>query len=94
MSVVTVEQQAAELIAQAVKLLSSKPGEPVFDGMVPLPKAERFTGYSPKAMRRKIEEGVWMEGREFQRRKRPGSTIPRIWIDIKAVAEWSRRNGS
>ena len=27
-----------------------------------LPKAAELTGYSEKAMRRKIEDGVWLEG--------------------------------
>ena len=85
------EEKAAALIVQAIQVLLEA-AMPSFDGLVPLPKAERFVGYSPKAMRRKIEEGVWMEGREFQRRKTPGATLPRIWIDVKGVAEWSRVN--
>lgn len=91
----TPEEKAAALIAQALHLLveAAMPQAPPFDGLIPLPKAERFVGYSPKAMRRKIESGVWAEGREFQRRTRPGSKVPRIWIDVRGVAEWSRLNG-
>ena len=29
-----------------------------------LPKAAELTGYSEKAIRRKIEDGVWLEGHE------------------------------
>jgi hypothetical protein len=29
--------------------------------------ASSITGYSAKAIRRKIENGVWLEGREFRR---------------------------
>lgn len=34
---------------------------------VKLPLFEALTGYTEKAVRRKIEEGVWIEGREFVR---------------------------
>lgn len=34
---------------------------------VTIPVAAAITGYSPKAIRRKIEAGVWLEGREFRR---------------------------
>ena len=32
-----------------------------------LPKAAELTGYSEKAIRRKIEDGVWLEGHEYVR---------------------------
>lgn len=45
------------------------PGEvPVMVAPAPyvqLPLAAAITGYSVKAMRRKIETGMWVEGREF-----------------------------
>lgn len=34
---------------------------------VRIPLAETLTGYTEKAIRRKIEEGVWLEGREYRR---------------------------
>lgn len=34
---------------------------------VTIPVAAAMTGYSAKAIRRKIEAGVWLEGREFRR---------------------------
>jgi hypothetical protein len=41
-------------------------------------------GTSQKAIRRKIEEGVWLEGYEWHRRD------GRIWIDLRGVARWVR----
>lgn len=41
-------------------------------------------GMTPKAIRRKIEEGVWLEGHEYFRRD------GRIWIDFVGVARWVR----
>lgn len=87
---VTPEQQARELIEQAIKLLTSVP--PKFDGLVPLPKAQQFVGYSPKAIRRKIEEGVWVEGKQYVRKVNPGKKLGRIWVNVPGVAEWSRSN--
>lgn len=34
---------------------------------VKLPLFEALTGYTEKAVRRKIEEGHWLEGRQFVR---------------------------
>lgn len=34
---------------------------------VKLPLFEALTGYTEKAVRRKIEEGIWIEGREYVR---------------------------
>lgn len=34
---------------------------------VKLPLFETVTGYTEKAVRRKIEEGYWLEGKEFVR---------------------------
>jgi hypothetical protein len=34
---------------------------------VRLPLFERMTGYTQKAVRRKIEEGIWVEGRQYRR---------------------------
>lgn len=34
---------------------------------VKLPLFEALTGYTEKAVRRKIEEGIWIEGRQYVR---------------------------
>lgn len=44
--------------------------------------AERVTGITQKAMRRKIERCVWAEGIHF--RRRDGG----VFIDLPAVAKW------
>jgi hypothetical protein len=41
------------------------------------------SGYSEKAVRRKIEEGVWLENRQF--RKAPDG---HILIDVQGVERW------
>lgn len=52
-----------------------------------IPKAAELTGYTAKAIRRKIESGVWMEGVEC--RKAPDGH----WmIDIPAVERWVMSN--
>lgn len=58
----------------------------------PAPLAETATikraavalGLTEKAVRRKIEEGVWVEGRHYHRR---GGTV---WVDIAGVTRWVR----
>lgn len=44
--------------------------------------ASTLTGLSAKALRRKIEEGKWIEGREYHRRD--GG----IFIDMKGFDSW------
>lgn len=44
--------------------------------------AATLTGLSGKAIRRKIEEGKWLEGREY--RRRDGS----IFVDMKGYSQW------
>ncbi len=41
------------------------------------------SGYSEKAVRRKIEDGVWLENAQF--RKAPDG---RIMIDVQGVEQW------
>ena len=50
---------------------------------VRLPLAEAITGLSQKAMRRKIEDGKWLEGRQYHR-----DPDGNVWIDIKGVMQW------
>lgn len=47
---------------------------------------EVITGYTPKAVERKIHEGVWMEGREF--RRAPDNNV---LIDLVGYYKWVER---
>lgn len=53
--------------------------------LVLIHKAAEVTGYTEKAIRRKIEEGTWRQGLEYV--KAPDS---HIMIDLKAVEQWAR----
>lgn len=48
-----------------------------------IPVAAAITGYSEKAIRRKIDEGVWVEGKHY--RKAPDG---RIHISIRGYTKW------
>ena len=50
---------------------------------VTIPLAASITGLSEKAIRRKIEDGKWIAGREF--RKSPDGGI---FIYLPGVAKW------
>jgi hypothetical protein len=50
---------------------------------VRLPLAATVTGMTVKAMQRKIEDGKWLEGREYHR-----DPDGNIWVDIKGVMRW------
>jgi hypothetical protein len=50
---------------------------------VTIPLAAIVTGLTEKAIRRKIEEGKWLEGREYRRSPDGG-----IFISIKGYASW------
>lgn len=45
--------------------------------------AEAITGLSQKAIRRKIEDGKWLEGREYRRSEDGG-----IFISLQGYARW------
>lgn len=45
--------------------------------------AAMITGLSAKAIRRKIEDGKWIEGREFRRSPDGG-----VFISIKGYQQW------
>lgn len=45
--------------------------------------AAAITGLSEKAIRRKIEDGKWIEGREFRRSPDGG-----VFISIKGFVAW------
>lgn len=48
-----------------------------------IPKFSQLTGYSEKAIRRKIEDGVWLQGRHY--RKAPDG---RITINLQEYYKW------
>lgn len=50
---------------------------------VRLPRFEQLTGYTQKAVRRKIEAGVWLEGREYRR-----APDGRIMVDLEGYKKW------
>lgn len=50
---------------------------------VRIPLASQLTGYTEKAIRRKIEEGVWLEGREYKR-----APDGNLLIDMEGFAKW------
>lgn len=45
--------------------------------------AATITGLSTKAIRRKIEDGIWIKGREYRR-----APDGRIYISIKGYTQW------
>lgn len=49
---------------------------------VRIPLAASLTGLSVKAIEKKIEDGVWLEGREYKRKGRE------IYIDLKGYEQW------
>lgn len=48
-----------------------------------LPLFEKLTGYSQKAVRRKIESGAWIEGREYRR-----APDGHIIVDLQGYYKW------
>lgn len=48
--------------------------------------AATITGLTEKAIRRKIEEGKWIEGREFRRSPDGG-----VFISIRGYEQWVER---
>jgi len=59
---------------------------PVHASYVTIPIASAITGYSTKAIRRKIEAGVWVEGREFRR-----APDGHILISLRGYESWVER---
>ncbi len=53
---------------------------------VRLPLFERLTGYTQKAVRRKSEEGVWLEGKQYRR-----APDGHILIDMDGYEKWVER---
>lgn len=50
---------------------------------IKLSRFEHLTGYTEKAVRRKIEEGIWLEGREFRR-----APDGHILVDLQGYEKW------
>jgi hypothetical protein len=50
---------------------------------VTIPLAAMITGLSEKAIRRKIEDGKWLDGREYRRSPDGG-----VFISIKGYSSW------
>lgn len=44
--------------------------------------AARLIGLTDKAIRRKIEEGIWAEGMQYRRRD------GRVFVDLKGFERW------
>lgn len=53
---------------------------------VTVKRAALCTGLSEKAIRGKIDTGVWVEGREYFRDPQGG-----VWVDLKGVMQWVGR---
>ena len=56
---------------------------------VKIGKFEELTGYTEKAVRRKIQEGVFVQGREFL--KAPDG---HILIDMEGYEKWARHQAA
>lgn len=50
---------------------------------VTIPLAAVITGLTEKAIRRKIEDGKWLEGREYRRSPDGG-----IFVSIRGFQQW------
>lgn len=55
----------------------------VYVRYVRLPVFEAISGYTSKSVQRKIEDGVWLEGREFRR-----APDGHILVDLEGYARW------
>lgn len=55
---------------------------------VTIAKAAELTGLTQKAIRRKIESGVWIENVQFRRVKRPGKARGQVFINVAGVWQW------
>ena len=68
------------------KNLASRPAAVVTSRYVLLPLAHLITGYSVKAMHRKIERGDWIEDREYIR-----APDGHILLDLVGYERWAAR---
>lgn len=58
---------------------------PTLEVLITISAAAERTGLTEKAIRRKIENGVWLQGHEYSR-----APDGRLYIDTQAVARWQR----
>jgi hypothetical protein len=58
---------------------------PELQVLVTVRAAAAHTGLTEKAIRRKMEDGVWLETLEYSR-----TPTGQIFIDLQAVARWQR----
>lgn len=56
---------------------------------VRLPLFEKLTGYTQKAVRRKIESGAWLEGREYRR-----APDGHIIVDLQGYHKWVEQSAA
>ena len=79
---------AFQLLRHREPPLASPPASstPEVADYVTIPVAAAMTGYSAKAIRRKIEAGVWLEGREFRR-----APDGHVLISVKGYESWVER---
>lgn len=54
-----------------------------------IPKFCELTGYTAKAVRRKIEDGIWIEGLHYRR-----APDGHITMDLQAYYRWVESTGS
>lgn len=71
---------------RALRPADSQQPRPNGADYVTIPVAAAMTGYSAKAIRRKIESGVWLEGREFRR-----APDGHVLISVKGYESWVER---
>lgn len=64
------------MITESVAQLSPAP-------YVTIPLASVITGLTEKAIRRKIEDGKWIEGRQYRRSPDGG-----LFVSIKGYQQW------
>jgi hypothetical protein len=81
----TAALEIAVAIERAFGARSTPAAEPIAR-YVKIDLAARRTGYTPSAIRTKMDKGVWIEGREFI--KAPdGERL----VDMQGYEEWVRR---
>ena len=58
--------------------------------IVPLKKYCELSGESIDAVTRRIERGVWAEGKQVKKI----ANVRERWIDLEEVEKWARNGGS
>lgn len=55
---------------------------------VRIPLAAALTGLTKEAIEAKIEKGIWLEGKEYIRKKTGGKGRGEIYVDMKGYERW------